>query len=238
MGISYDKMAYELRYVKVYQAGARFWADPMPTEELVEFVREMNFPKGINVIEFGCGEGRDAIFLAKQGFNVTAIDVAPSAINRAREWAAQESVEVNFEAGDVVDLKHIPSSTYDLAVNVGCLQMIIDEEARSRHLAEALRVLKPCGLYFSCNIGGDNPVKLEELYEAKPKPGDLIPRKIKVNEEEKEITLPIIAAWPKSGEQYKEEFKAAGYNILRLYTRMARALGNCWIIIAQKPGAE
>lgn len=235
MSLPYDKIAYELRYRTVYKAGARFWEDPIPTEELVEFIRDMNFPRGLYVIEFGCGEGRDAIFLAKQDFKVTAIDVAPSAIDRAREWVAQEGVNVSFEVGDVVNLKHISSSTYDLAVNIGCLHMIVSESARLRHLKHALRILKPSGLYFSCNIGKDTPVMREDLDKTKPKPGELIPRRIKVDGEEKEIMLPVIAAWPKSGEQYKEEFEAAGYKVLKLYKRITRCLGSCWIVVAQKP---
>lgn len=194
----------------------------------------MNFRKDLHVIEFGCGEGRDAIFLAKQGFNVTAIDIAPSAINQAQEWAMQEKVQVHFEVGDIINLEHISGATYDLAVNVGCLHIIIDEDARLKHLREASRILKPHSIYFSCNLGGDTLIEREDLYKTQPKPGDLTPRKIKVDGKEKEIMLPIIAAWPKSGEQYKEEFEAAGYKILKLCKMMTRPLGSCWVLIAQK----
>ena len=75
---------YEDRYKRVYAAGARFWEAPLPTEELVNFLDEWKPIRG-KVVEFGCGEGRDSIFLARSGYHVTGIDIAPSAIERARE---------------------------------------------------------------------------------------------------------------------------------------------------------
>ena len=77
---------YEDRYKRVYAAGARFWEAPLPTEELVNFIGKWVPPKR-KVIDFGCGEGRDSIFLARSGYDVTGVDIAPSAINRAIEWA-------------------------------------------------------------------------------------------------------------------------------------------------------
>lgn len=143
---------YEDRYRRVYSAGARFWETPIPTEELAEFLKERDFPKGSRVIEFGCGEGRDSIFLAKSGLKVTAVDIAPSAIRRAKEWAEEEGVEVDFQVNDATALKGIPDKQYDLGINIGCLQMFREFEDRQRHFSEAFRVLKPKALFFLCNM--------------------------------------------------------------------------------------
>jgi len=231
----YDKLAYQRRYAKVYEAGADFWEDPIPTEELVEYIYEMNFPRGIKAIEFGCGEGRDSIFLANQGFEVTAVDTASLAVRRASQRAKHEGVSIDFIVGDATDLSSFRSLTYDLAVSVGYLQMIVDEDERHKHLTETHRLLKPRGLYFSCNIGGNTPVQQENLFKEGPKPEDLTPRRIKVGGEQKEILLPIIAAWPKSGGQYRQEFKASGFNVLKVFHRVTRPLGGCWVVIAQRP---
>ena len=112
--------------------------------------------------------------------------------------------------------------------------MIVNEDARLKHLKEAFRVLKSKGVYFSCNIGGDKPTEITDLARAMPRPGSLTPRKIKVDGAEREIMLPIIAAWPRSGEQYRTEFENTGYNVLKLYKRITRVLGSCWIVIAEK----
>jgi len=232
----YEKLAYQRRYAKVYEAGAPFWEEPAPTKELVMYIHQMHFPRGTNAIEFGCGEGRDSIFLAKQSFKVAAIDVASSAVKRAKQRAAEEDVSIDFAVADATDLGCFKSSTYDLAVSIGYLHMVIDEKDRQKHLSETLRLLKRGGFYFSCNIGGEKRVRLGDIYRKAPTPGDLTPRKIIVGGgEEKEISLPIIAAWPKSGQQYKEEFETAGFKIMKMFQRVTRPLGSCWIIAAQKP---
>lgn len=231
----YEKLAYQRRYAKVYEAGAHFWEEPAPTDELVMYVRQMHFPRGTNVIEFGCGEGRDSIFLAKQSFKVAAVDVALSAVKRAKQRAAEEDVSIDFIVADATDLGCFPSLTYDLAVSVGFIHMVINERDRQKHLNETLRLLKLGGFYFSCNIGGEKRVRQGDICREAPKPGDLTPRKIVVGGEEKEILLPIIAAWPKSGQQYKEEFETAGLKIMKMFHRVTRSLGSCWIIAAQKP---
>jgi len=175
---------YEDRYQRVYNAGARFWETPIPTEELADFVRKWEMPRRTRVIEFGCGEGRDSIFLAKSGFTVTAVDIAPSAIERASEWAEEEGVEVDFQVNDVTALKGIPDEVYDLGVNIGCLQMFPEYEDRQRHFSEAFRVLKTEALYFLCNHAVLTQEEVKQQFGPEwtpPKVGELTPRKVIVD---------------------------------------------------------
>jgi ubiquinone/menaquinone biosynthesis C-methylase UbiE len=230
----YDPNAYEERYRRIYRAGATFWEKPVPTEALVEFIQEFNLPRGLKAIDFGCGEGRDSIFLAKMGFRVTGIDMAPSAVQRAKHWASKEGLEINFKVGDIINLPDEKDNCYDLAINIACLHMITDQKARNQHLREAHRILKKDGLYFSCNYGTDKPVTIEEFYRKKPKPGTLIPRKINVGGVEKEVLLPVIPVWPKTKEEYIEEFEKANFKIIKAYKRQTEPVGLCWVIIAQK----
>jgi len=221
----------------VYAAGARYWEAPIPTEELADFIEKCNFPKGNRVIEFGCGEGRDAIFLAKAGFKVTAVDIAPSAIGRAREWAAEEGVDVDFHVNDVTALKGIPDEYFDLGVNVGCLQMFPEYEDRRKHLLEAFRVLKPGALYFLCNMAILTNEEVEQQFGEKyswPKVGDLTPRKIIVDGEEREVLLPIIAGRGFTKEELTKELSEAGFRIKEVQRKKTRPHGLCWIVIAQK----
>jgi hypothetical protein len=61
----YDARLYEDRYRRVYEAGAAFWEESIPTEALVKFLSESKLSRGLNAIDMGCGEGRDSILLAK-----------------------------------------------------------------------------------------------------------------------------------------------------------------------------
>jgi SAM-dependent methyltransferase len=74
--------------------GPAYWEDrysrhhahptPAPSPHLVEAVAGL--PTG-SVLEVGCGEGANAVWLAEQGWSVTAVDVSPTALDRARELA-------------------------------------------------------------------------------------------------------------------------------------------------------
>ena len=228
---------YEDRYRRVYSAGARFWETPIPTEELVDFVEKRKLPKGIKVIEFGCGEGRDSIFLAKSGSKVTAVDIAPSAIQRASEWAREEGAEVDFQVNDVTALKGIPNELYDLGVNIGCLQMFPKYEDRCNHFSEAIRVLKPNALYFLCNHAVLTQKEVKQQFGPEwtpPKVGELTPRKIIVDGKEKEILLPIIAGCGFTKEKLTKELAEAGFRIEEAQRKKTRPHGICWIIVAQK----
>ncbi len=57
--------------------------------------------------DLGCGPGNDAAYLTQQGWKVTAVDIAQSAISLARETARQAGVEgkIKFQVTDVLALK-------------------------------------------------------------------------------------------------------------------------------------
>ncbi len=66
-------------------------------------------------LEFGCGEGADAIWLAQQGWRVTGVDISPTAIARATEAAAEAGLapdSVRFVAADLADWS--AEGAYDL----------------------------------------------------------------------------------------------------------------------------
>lgn len=68
------------------------------------------------VLDLGCGQGRNAVWLAAQGHRVTGIDLSPVAIERARRLAADHEVEVLFEVANVVEDWTPPSGAFDLVI--------------------------------------------------------------------------------------------------------------------------
>ena len=87
-------------------------------------------------IELGCGSGTNAVWLAKQGFEVTAVDVSSAAISRARERAASEGAKVSFLCGDVLNLPDI--GTYDFVFDCGCYHVVrrLDVQSYQRTLRQ------------------------------------------------------------------------------------------------------
>ncbi len=92
-------------------------------------------------LDVACGEGRNAVWLAELGWNVTGIDFSDVALGKAAELARARGVEVEWVAADV--LVHEPApGAFDL-VAVLYLQLPHDELARA--LRRAARAVAPGG---------------------------------------------------------------------------------------------
>lgn len=89
-----------------YAESDKIWSG-QPNGALLAEVAGM--PAG-RVLDVGCGEGADAIWLAQQGWTVTALDVSDVALNRARAHAASAGVEVNFLLSGLLDAGLEPGS--------------------------------------------------------------------------------------------------------------------------------
>lgn len=91
-------------------------------------------------LELGCGEGRNAIWLAANGWAVTAADFASVAVDKARSIAAERGLSVDWHVADVV--KWRPGDTYDLVV---VLYVQLPQPERAAMLATAATALAPGG---------------------------------------------------------------------------------------------
>ena len=94
-----------------------YWKIPDP-----DFVKFINTHPGKlkSVMDLGCGIGRHSIFLAKQGFYVTALDVSVNAINYLIEWSEQENVNITTIVGDIFSNKII-NQRFDLIVSINVI---------------------------------------------------------------------------------------------------------------------
>lgn len=87
--------------------------------ELAQLVEAGRVRQG-RAIDLGCGVGREAIYLAQHGFDVTGVDTSPTAIRMAELAAAREGVRVMFVVDDLTDLRHVEGK-FDLLVDYGAL---------------------------------------------------------------------------------------------------------------------
>jgi SAM-dependent methyltransferase len=226
----YDPREYDDRYRSVYEAGADSWEENHPTEALEQYANNIKH-EGLLVLDLGCGEGRDSRFLSKK-HQVTAVDISPNAIRKAHQLSRRLGVELDFIVADVSILP-LRASMFELIINIACLHMMTDQNVRDKHLSEVQRVLGSDGIFFSCNLGGQQSYSVQEMYEeSEISPGEVTKRKIIVGDEEREIDLPIIAAWPKSETQYVEEFTRANLIITDITHQPSKPIGHCWVIVA------
>lgn len=124
----------------------RFYADrdrevpffvAKPDENLVEHLDRGLIQPG-RALDVGCGPGRNAIHLARNGFQVDAVDISGTAISWARERA--DGLDIQFRHGSAFEV----DGSYDLVYDSGCLHHL-PPHRRVSYLALLDRVLKPGG---------------------------------------------------------------------------------------------
>src|SRR5207248_753531 len=106
-------------------------------------------PLETRVLEYGCGTGPGACFLAGRGYVVEAIDLIPRAITLARRFAAERGLTIDFAVQDICALAAAPPrQRYDLIVDSYCLQSIVLDEDRRKLFAAVRARLEPAGHYL------------------------------------------------------------------------------------------
>lgn len=106
----------------MYRRGTPPWETGRPAGELVRVMGKGVINPG-RVLELGCGSGADAVWLAGQGFEVTAVDSSPLALERARARAEREDVLANFVLADVFELAPT-AGQFDLVYDAGFYDFI------------------------------------------------------------------------------------------------------------------
>ena len=127
-----DRIKWDSRY-----AGPGFFLGPAPSAFLVERIELIkSVCPGKKALDIACGEGRNSIFLARQGFCVTGVDISAEGIAKAAAWAEAERLEVEFLRADLEVYEF--SGNWDLIINFNFLLRGL--------LTEAVAALNPGGV--------------------------------------------------------------------------------------------
>lgn len=100
-------------------------------------------PPGGRVLCVADGEGRNSVFLARQGHAVDAFDLSDVGVAKARRFAAAQGVQVDYAVADG-DALVWPEGVYDAVVAI-FVQYATPAE-RTRLFANMVRCLRPCGV--------------------------------------------------------------------------------------------
>lgn len=119
------------------------------------------------LLDAGCGTGEHALLAASHGADAFGIDVAATAIDRARRNAAERGLAASFEVADALALDQL-GRVFDTVIDCGLFH-IFDDEARVRYVTGLGSVVRPGGCcYLMC---------FSEL-----QPGDWGPRRVSQEE--------------------------------------------------------
>ncbi len=103
---------------------------------------------GDSILDIGGGPGRYAIHFAKMGCPVTLIDLSPGNVALALEKAGEAKVALRAEAANCLDLDGMELGLYDHVFLMGPLYHLTDGEDRAEAVRQAIRRLKPGGIFY------------------------------------------------------------------------------------------
>ncbi|MDF9392470.1 MULTISPECIES: class I SAM-dependent methyltransferase [Methylococcus] len=134
----------------------REWKAPFPDVATVLSQNEHLLPAGGRALDLACGLGSNALFLARRGFEVDAIDISEAGIEALAHTARMEGLPIHARVGDVMECQWA-TEHYDVVVVTRFL-----ERTLVRAIVDALR---PGGLLFyqtfvkskSSDYGPSNP---------------------------------------------------------------------------------
>lgn len=96
---------------------------------------------GWRVLDVACGSGNATIAAARSGTHAVGVDYVPELLDKARERATAEGLEIEFQVGDAEDLP-VADASFDAALSVFGVMFAPDQQ---RAASELLRVVRPGG---------------------------------------------------------------------------------------------
>ncbi len=126
-----------LYYELMYRRFTMPWETEPPGEELIRLV-ESDRVEPCRAIDLGCGTGRNGIYLAQQGFEVTGVDFSETAIEKARLRAEEAGVKVHFVVDDLTALRQT-DGPFDFLVDYGSMEELVGG-VRDRYVSSLLKL--------------------------------------------------------------------------------------------------
>ena len=133
-----------MNYDEVYTFNPEYFGNPFP--KVIEYF-ERQKDRG-KVLDVGCGQGRNAIPMAKMGYQVHAIDISPIAVNQLKTYIETISIDLKVEQKDFNSVVNLDQ--FDYILLDGFFHFYdrdrADDEAKMHRLLESVRA--DCKLVF------------------------------------------------------------------------------------------
>lgn len=107
--------------------------------------KEIEYNKEVKILDIGCGTGRHSIELAKRGYNVVGVDLSESMLQRAKEKAAEQNLEIVFQKEDARKLPYLNQFDLIIILCEGGFSLMETDQMNFQILQNAANALKPKG---------------------------------------------------------------------------------------------
>ncbi len=133
-------------------------------EGLLNIFHDYNVPKNASILDLACGIGRHSVPLAKKGYKVTGVDISPTYISRAKEYAEDNKVtrNVNFIEGDMRQVEKLLNQhldSFDVVINLFTSMGYWDEETDRRIFTQVSNLTRTGGIFVIHSANRDFLVK-------------------------------------------------------------------------------
>ncbi|MGD8816669.1 MAG: class I SAM-dependent methyltransferase [Acidobacteriota bacterium] len=163
-----DYMLHEERYRQLLSSGRQGWEDneqhARSLDLLARIMTWSEVPQGGRALELGCGDGRKSLWLARRGWAVSGVDIAPTAIEWARRKAGAAELQVDFRVGSVLDLADFADGELDLVIDGHCAHCIVGAD-RAALLGATRRVLRSSGVFVLITMCGEPPATVADQFD-------------------------------------------------------------------------
>ena len=139
--------AYDKRYKQVHDKGLS-WSSNNNTKIVEEIINEYHL-ENKNILEIGCGEGRDARYLLNKDYNVLATDIS----HEANNYCIKNDIthKNNYKVLDV--LNDNSKDKYGFIYSVACLHMLVLDEDREKYYEFIYNHLEDNGYALVLSMG-------------------------------------------------------------------------------------
>ena len=118
-------MSIRTNYEKWYEGDEYYWGLE-PGSFLEDLINLCPPSEDKKVLDIGCGEGKDAVYMAQKGYDVTAFDLTENGIRKTVSLAKNKGVKINAYVDDINTFT--TDEQFDIIYSTGTVQYLFEEK--------------------------------------------------------------------------------------------------------------
>lgn len=153
--------AYDERYKTAHARGVS-WSSSISTPIVMDVIRKYHIQRSHQLLEIGCGEGRDSYAVLNHGYPLLATDISQEAIAYCQRKMPQYAS--HFRALDC--LSDNPEAHFDFIFAVAVIHMLVLDEDRNGFYQFIRSHLQPGGIALICTMGDGQTETQSDISQA------------------------------------------------------------------------
>lgn len=139
------------------------------TAKFVDFLKELETPFSGELLEVGCGMGRNTNWLAQIGFGVTGVDISEVAITEAKKRVQELGVTVHYYVADITQPWQVAKGSLDYTLDFATSHLLTTGELKS-YKSELIRSLRSRGRFVLYTLDRTKDAQAQKLLQECPGP--------------------------------------------------------------------